>query len=84
MELQAGFFNLNLLYHIIFRCLYNPCALSACQARLGVGAKVKDLTQYCTRDPDVEVQLGLPKSCVVTGGYVLLSKVPFQQLQGVK
>ena len=43
------------------------CALSACQARLGVGAKVKDLTEYCTRDPDVEVQLRLPKSCVVTG-----------------
>ena len=47
--------------------IYNPCALSACQARLGVGAKVKDLTEYCTRDPDVEVQLRLPKSCVVTG-----------------
>ena len=49
------------------RLLINICcdglkfAMSTGQARLGVGAKVKDLTQYCTRDPDVEV---LGKFCV--------------------
>lgn len=35
------------------------------KARLGVGAKVKDLTEYCQRDPDVKVSLG-KKGDIVT------------------
>lgn len=36
--------------------VYAGLVLRLCEARLGVGAKVKDLTQYCTRDPDVEAR----------------------------
>ncbi|CAL1130999.1 unnamed protein product [Cladocopium goreaui] len=38
------------------------------KARLGVGAKVKDLTQYCIRDPDVQVHVGKKGDLVVVHG----------------
>eukprot|EP00434_Breviolum_minutum_P034903 symbB.v1.2.030897.t1/scaffold3528.1/size54678/3 len=38
------------------------------KARLGVGAKVKDLTEYCTRDPDVEVHVSKKGDLVVVSG----------------
>lgn len=36
--------------------------------RLGVGAKVRDLTQYCTRDPDCDVTLNKKGDIVVVHG----------------
>mmetsp|Transcript_70667 Transcript_70667/g.165717 ORF Transcript_70667/g.165717 Transcript_70667/m.165717 type:complete len:248 (+) Transcript_70667:82-825(+) len=38
------------------------------KARLGVGAKVKDLTEYCTRDPDVKVDVSKKGDLVVLHG----------------
>jgi len=60
------------------------------KVRLGVGSKVQDLSEYCTRDPDVEVSVnkkgdivalhGPNKSRVGTLGYRLLKKMqPYLQ-----
>jgi len=38
------------------------------RARLGVGAKVTDLTQYCTRDPDVDVHVNKQGDLIVLYG----------------
>merc|ERR1712039_460236 len=38
------------------------------KARLGVGAKVKDLSEYCKRDPDVKVNLSKKGDIVVLHG----------------
>lgn len=38
------------------------------KARLGVGAKVKDLTEYCLRDPDVQVTVNKKGDVVVLHG----------------
>mmetsp|Transcript_7435 Transcript_7435/g.20128 ORF Transcript_7435/g.20128 Transcript_7435/m.20128 type:complete len:269 (-) Transcript_7435:111-917(-) len=38
------------------------------KVRLGVGAKVTDLTEYCTRDPDCEVTLNKKGDVVVVHG----------------
>mmetsp|Transcript_177832 Transcript_177832/g.570309 ORF Transcript_177832/g.570309 Transcript_177832/m.570309 type:complete len:133 (-) Transcript_177832:83-481(-) len=38
------------------------------KVRLGVGAKVKDLMQYCLRDPDVEVTCNKKGDVVVLHG----------------
>lgn len=38
------------------------------RARLGVGAKVTDLTQYCTRDPDVDIHVNKQGDLIVLHG----------------
>lgn len=38
------------------------------KVRLGVGAKVQDLSEYCTRDPDVEVTVNKTGNLVVVHG----------------
>lgn len=38
------------------------------KVRLGVGSKVQDLSEYCTRDPDVTVSLNAAGSIVVVSG----------------
>merc|ERR1712232_1032421 len=38
------------------------------KVRLGVGAKVQDLSEYCTRDPDVEVSVNKMGNLVVVHG----------------
>merc|ERR1719229_1479753 len=38
------------------------------KARLGVGAKVSDLTEYCKRDPDVEVHVSKKGDLLVLHG----------------
>jgi len=38
------------------------------KVRLGVGAKVRDLTEYCLRDPDVEVHVSKKGDLVVVSG----------------
>jgi hypothetical protein len=38
------------------------------KVRLGVGAKVQDLSEYCTRDPDVEVSVNKTGNLVVLHG----------------
>jgi len=38
------------------------------KARLGVGAKVTNLTEYCTRDPDVDIQVNKQGDLIVLHG----------------
>ena len=57
-----------LLHVFMFIDVFSPAKLCCCQARLGVGAKVQDLTEYCTRDPDVKVTVSKKGDLVVLHG----------------